>query len=282
MNQLESYAVSLGLALSLAACSGSHGATPQSAVGRNFDELARSIAGCATAIHACDEEDGGANDSHSCRTEFLECRSSAGKTAEERLIDAIADCREANEACREDASADAGDECAQTLRGCIGEARVDSGGTSNDAGTPNPHAPTYQCFGQLRECVADAASAAQCAADARGCVIAAVGEPKRERPGAPQPSDAGVRDAGTGGAGKSGAGNGGAGGAGANGGRAGKGGGGSGGGDAGSAANAGVGGGDSGAPNDAECAAEQDDCLANGEKAMKCEREYRKCLKDEQ
>jgi hypothetical protein len=202
---------------------------------------------------------------------------SAGKSAEDDLADAISTCQERANACRADASMNATEErCAAALRTCIGEARADASvDASRDAGTPNPNAPTYQCFGQLRECIAEATAPKQCAAEARACVIAAVGElPVVHGPRTVPPIDAGAQppEAGRTAAGASGA-------AGMSG-------------SAGSHAAAGSGGANAGADGatavdagatdaaTAACMDEHEACLMDGEKPMTCDRELRKCTKE--
>jgi hypothetical protein len=265
----------LGCAVSVAACSGDDDSTAQTAVARHFDELARAVAGCAQTLSQCTGDDAGAGDGLSCRAEFSACRTAAGQSAESDLVDAISTCQEHAEACRADASTDALDaRCAETLRACIGEARADTSEDSSlDAATPNPEAPTYQCFGQLRECIAGATGPKQCAAEARACVIAAVGEPPAiHRPRPVPPIDAGAHppEAGRGGSGAADA----SGAAGSQGGAAGASG------TGGSRAVAGTGGvGGSIDDTARECMAEHAACVMSGEKPMICDRELRKCTK---
>jgi hypothetical protein len=268
----------LSCGISLVACSGDDDLAPQSAVGRSFDELARAVASCAEVLNQCTDDDAGAGDGQSCRTEFTACRTDTGKSAEDDLADAIGACQEHANVCRADASTDAQEErCTATLRSCIGEARAAaSDDSSRDAGAPNPDAPTYQCFGQLRECIAGETAPKQCAAEARACVIAAVGEPPAiHRPRVVPPIDAGVRppEAGRSGSGAAGA----SGAAGSRGDVAGASG------AAGSHDPAGAGGtGDAGGATDdvaRACMAERDACLMRGEKPMTCDRDERKCTK---
>jgi len=249
----------LGCALPLAGCGAGDLTAAQTEVGRNFDALASAVAGCADALHECgDEDDAGKAENAKCRDEFLECRAGAGKSAETELAEAIGSCKEQLDTCESDAGAK---DCAQTLRGCIGEARAQAKATS-DAAAPNSHAPTYQCFGQLRECVASSSEPRECAAEARACVIAAVGDP----PGDRRPSGMQPPAAGSGGKGEAGRGEAGKGGAGA-------------GGAAGSRPMAGAGAGGSMQPpaEPAECMAQHDACLMAGEDPKKCAREPRMC-----
>lgn len=282
---VKSVCIGLSIALSLAACSGD-GDPAETPVARSFDELAHAVASCAETLRDCQDEDGGADKAQSCRGEFMHCRTDSGKAAEEALVDAIDSCQEHRNNCQADASNDKqGERCAEALRSCIGEAHAQSGDASiNATGAPNSNAPTYQCFGQLRECVAAATGPKECAQQARACVILAVGElPADHRP-TTQPSDAGPRS--DGGAGKSGTGGTqtAAGASGAAGARASAGAGGA----APAPGSAGAGGArapaDAGTPTDdamRACMAEHDACLMSGEKPMMCERDLRKCMKDE-
>jgi hypothetical protein len=272
----------------LAACGADNPQTAQSAVGRNFDQLASAVAECADSLGSCnhDAKDKAARDT--CNDEFDDCRAEAGKEAEEALADAISQCQERAQACRADASTGSDEErCSASLRTCIGEANSKAHHASkDDAGAAGSNAPTYQCFGQLRECIDGDKAPKECAAQARACVIAAVSAPD-SRPVNPKPSmDAGTSDAGRGGSGAGGS-SGASGAAGKAGAQAAAGGGGKAGshssagasGAAGSNATAGAG----GAMSDLarECAAEHEACVMSGEKAMTCAKEQRKCLKQD-
>ena len=248
---------------------------PQSAVARNFDELAGAVASCAETQRDCYGDDAGPNTAQACGAEFTQCRTEAGKSVEDNLVDEISDCQEHANDCRADAATDAMESrCGQALRECIGEARSDSRDSRGDGGSPNPNAPTYQCFGQLRECVTDAAAPQTCAAEARACVIAAIGDPPAiRRPRVVPPSDAGVLDPQSGSNAKGPAGAGGAAGA-----RGTAGAGGSAG-----APRAGSGGAaaaGSGAETARMCTAEHAACLMRGEKPMTCAKDQRKCMKE--
>jgi hypothetical protein len=273
----------LGCALALAGCGAGEHSAAQSDVGRNFDSLAGAVAECADAMRQCgDEDDAGKTEKANCRDEFLSCRSSAGKSAESDLVEAIATCQEEHGKCE----ADAGDakECSQALRVCIGEARAQAK-ESSDAAAPNPHAPTYQCFGQLRECATSGREPRDCAAEARACVIAAIGDPPEvHRPSGQQPPAAGAGgkgEAGKGEAGKGEAGKGEAGKGDAGKGDAGKGGAGAGAGGAGTAGSrptAGAGAGGSMQPP-IDCAKQHEACMMSGDDEKKCSREQRMCEK---
>jgi hypothetical protein len=266
--------ISLVIALAgmFAACSGDDEPGPQSAVARNFDELASAVASCAETQRDCYDDDAGPNTEQSCRAEFTQCRTETGKSAEANLVDEISACQEHANDCRADAATDKlQSRCAQALRGCIGEARIVSKDSHRDGGAPNPNAPTYQCFGQLRECVTDAAAPQKCAAEVRACVISAIGDPPAiRRPPVVPPSDAGVLDPhATGAAGAGGA-------AGARG-TAGTGG-------STGAPRAGAGGAaaaDSGDETARMCTAEHQACLMRGEKPMTCAKDQRKCMKED-
>lgn len=268
----------LGFLISTAAC-GSSDLTPQSPVARSFDELARAVARCAEALRDCDEEDAGSDGRGTCVETFLSCRADAGEDAQSALEDEISSCQERAQNCAADAGDDKAEaKCDTGLRACIGEARPRKDADS-DAAAPNPDAPTYQCFGQLRECVTDKTGPRECAQQARACVISAVGEPRGGRPPVTTPRDAGMPRAGSSGSiggGRGGSPAGAAGSAGHAGGKAGRGG-----------SESGTGGARAGAggrPSDDDdrtsaCAAAYDACIAGGEKPMLCERDQRMCLK---
>jgi hypothetical protein len=257
--------IMLACALALAGCAAEEVTPPQTDVGRNFDALASAVAACAETLRTCgDEEDAGKAESAKCRDEFVECRGRAGKPAETELAEAIGSCKEQHGKCQNDAGES---ECAQALRDCIGEARSQAK-DSSDAAAPNSHAPTYQCFGQLRECVTSSSEPRECAAQARACVIAAVGDPPEvRRPNAGQPAAAGSGGRGEAGKGSAGAGTG-AGGA------------------AGSRATAGAGAGGSAGSKPppvepTDCMKQHAACLMSGEMEKKCMRELRMCEKQD-
>lgn len=285
-----------GLMFALSACS-DDGSTAQSAVARNFDELASAVAACAAELRSCgDDEDAGFSDREACQKDFLSCRAEAGKASQNSLADEISVCQERAEICRADAGSDADEvKCKNSLRVCIGEAHDKDQPDGGDGAGPNPHAPTYQCFGQLRECVADGGAPKTCAEEVRTCVIAAVGEPPPvKRPRVTPPPAAGAPAAGRGGSGGMAGAAGGGGdpmaGAGGVGGHSAAGAGGkNAGGGAGKPAGGagGAGGKPAGDMDDADaaerrCASEYDACIASGEKKMKCDREQRMCLKDDE
>jgi hypothetical protein len=171
------FAITLGgIGVVLLAC-GADGTSSQSTIGQDFEELASSIKDCAETHGRC----GGGKDSQNavrCREQFLSCRSSAGKPAEADLAAAVGDCQDSRKECKEDDSGALA--CDQELHECVGELRPPTNVTQERPRVgPDAHAPTYQCFGMLRECAASASAPSQCAAQARTCVIAAVGEPPR-------------------------------------------------------------------------------------------------------
>jgi hypothetical protein len=277
----------------LAACGADNPQTVQTAVGRNFDELASAVSDCADTLASCNHDAEEKADRDACKNEFDDCRAEAGKDAEDALVDAISTCQERAQACRADASMESEEErCTASLRSCIGEANSKAHHDSkDDAGSAGSIAPTYQCFGQLRECIGGDKAPKDCAAEARACVIAAVSAPD-SRPLNPKPTmDAGASDAGRGGSGgaggSSGGSSGGSGTAGKAGAQAAAGSGGTAGshtsagasGSAGSSATAGAG----GAMSDRAraCAAEHDACVMRGDKPMTCAKEQRKCLKQD-
>jgi hypothetical protein len=162
-----------GIGIVLAACGADVASSSQSAIAQNFDELATSIRNCAATLGQC-SGDKKALSSGRCRNQFLSCRSSAGKPAEEDLAAAVGDCRERSSECPDDLDALT---CDQALHECIGEAPPTEVRQERYRGVPNAHAPTYQCFGMLRECVASMPAPRECAAQARTCVISSVGDP---------------------------------------------------------------------------------------------------------
>lgn len=271
----------VSILLLLAACGDSDLEVPQTPVARDFDELAQAVAGCADALRDCRADDAGPNTSSGCRDEFVRCRLDAGKSAEEALVEEISDCRQHANQCLDDASTDAIESrCAQRLRACIGDARNSShANSSRDGGRPNPNAPTYQCFGQLRECVTGNTRPQTCAADARTCVVAAIGDAPGQGPRVVPPSDAGVHNPSAGGSAAGAAGRPGAqptagrSGAAAPPPRAGSGG-------AGSAGRAG--GGDDWSDDETArtCVEKHAACVASGTKPMTCAKEQRKCMKE--
>ena len=267
--------VLLGGAFALVACGADDSQAPQTPISRNFAALADAVAGCVDVLHDCDDQDdAGAKGASACKTQFLDCRKSAGKSSENDLTEAIGACQDRQADCKADAGDDKGrDSCAEGLRACIGEARASKDDRQRDAATPNANPPTYQCFGQLRECITDGESPNECASAARSCIIAAVGDrPEWIRPSSMQPPAAGMpagAKAGQGGANAAGTGGAGAGGA------------------AGGKPNdpprAGAGGSKPAdpPPGDAdECAKKQMQCVMSGEKPMTCMREQRMCEKD--
>jgi hypothetical protein len=177
----------------LAACGSDTDGSSHSAVAQNFDLLAREVTRCADAQATCSHKAVEAKAMQSCKTEYTACRSRAGKSAEDALVDAIADCQAQANDCRPEESKDvAEDRCEAALRVCIGEASDQRLGPSRrDASAPSERAPTYQCFGQLRVCIGDATGPKQCAAEARACVLAAVEPPAPRRLST---GDAGVND----------------------------------------------------------------------------------------
>jgi hypothetical protein len=173
---------------------------PQSAVSRAYDQLASAVASCATALGSCDEDDAGASEKSSCTEAFLACRTSAGREAERALVEALDECLADSQRCEREAeeSGDAGEpeNCSVKLRVCIGDSRLRSKSGAHAAASPDPQAPTYQCFGELRECVESDEAPQACSAGARECVIRAVGSPDASsQPPRPAP-DAGPRDSG--------------------------------------------------------------------------------------
>ncbi|HKP59756.1 MAG TPA: hypothetical protein VJV78_23695 [Polyangiales bacterium] len=272
----------------LAACGTDDLLPPQTPISRNFAALAEAVAGCVDVLHECDDqEDAGARGSAACKTQFLDCRKSAGKSSENDLAEAIGACRDRHDQCKADAGNEKGREaCAQVLRTCIGDARSTERSEARDAAAPNADAPTYQCFGQLRQCITDGESPSECAAKARSCVIAAVGDPPgTNRPSSMQPPAAGMRAADMPAGGKGG--KGGEGGKSGEGGASGAGMGGAGAGGTGGAKpsdppRAGAGGSkpaDPPAGDPDECAKKQMECVMSGEKPMTCMREQRMCEK---
>jgi hypothetical protein len=180
--------------LSSAACGGEPSAT-ESAAGAAFDDLVHAIVQCASMFTRCDDdEDAGGTQTGECRATFLGCRSQAGSDAQTKLVNAAASCVDRADQCRSrpsDASVE--NECADRLRACIGDARSQPSQLSHaDAAAPDVHAPTYQCFGQLRECILAEQQPTSCAAHARECVVSALGTPPA------RPVDAGQVDAGRG------------------------------------------------------------------------------------
>jgi hypothetical protein len=189
--------VALGSAMILAAHGCGSDSTSETAASRNFDALARSVAACASDYRSCIDAGTGVGVLQACSAGFRDCRVRAGADAENGLAVAIASCEDRSDACIEKSGGSdqpLNGACAQSLRACIGETtapRLD--GASRDYTKPNPYASTYQCFGQLQECVAAAGSPTQCATSARTCVIDSVGDPP-SRGTTARPTDAGVRD----------------------------------------------------------------------------------------
>jgi hypothetical protein len=187
----------LGCAMILAAYGCSDESANETAVSRNFEALARSVAACASDYRSCIHAGTGAGVLQACTAGFRDCRVRAGTDAENGLAVAIASCEDRSDACIEKSGAS--DEplngpCAQSLRACMGQAsarRLDD--SNRDYTKPNPYASTYSCFGQLQECVAAAGSPTQCAASARTCVIDSVGDPP-SRGTTARPIDGGVRE----------------------------------------------------------------------------------------
>lgn len=162
----------LGVGVVLGACGADGASASSSAISRTFDDLASSITDCAATLGECN---GGkpAQPSGRCSEQFLGCRASAGKPAEQDLAAAVSDCRELRDEC----SADDAFACDRELHECIGDASPRTiAQQQRYRSTPDAKAPTYQCFGMLRECVASSPAPSECAAQARTCVIAAVGD----------------------------------------------------------------------------------------------------------
>jgi hypothetical protein len=169
----------LAILLPSAACGGDSPAA-ESAAGAAFDDLVHAIVQCASTFTSCDEdEDAGGSRTAECRAAFLGCRSQAGSDAETKLVSAAGSCVDRADRCRSSPSdASLEDACAERLRACIGDARSQPSQLSHpDAAVPDVHAPTYQCFGQLRECILADQKPASCAAHARECVVSALGTP---------------------------------------------------------------------------------------------------------
>lgn len=168
-------AITISTFLLLAACGGDDDAS-QTPVARSFDQLAESVSDCGNRLRACMAEDPGSVNQQKCRESFRQCSASAGQSAEGALVDAISDCEERVAACRPERSSSAMNDCALRLRECLGDASTQTqivGG----AGAVRSHPPTYQCFGQLRECVTSSGAPKTCAQQARSCVTGSVGEP---------------------------------------------------------------------------------------------------------
>jgi len=161
----------LGLtALTLSAC-GDDGGSSQAPAAHAYDELASAVVRCADELNACSKNGGSG-----CAVQFETCGQTAGAEAEAALVDATSDCLEGSRTCE----AKAGDraaaqlECDQSLRACLGAASepVRSAGTGTGAS-----ASTFQCFGQLRECIASEAAPVACSGRARACVLGAISKP---------------------------------------------------------------------------------------------------------
>jgi hypothetical protein len=194
---LRWHGLSLLLACSLIGCAKETTNPPQSAAARAYDQLASAIRSCASAHARCDEDDGGST----CTRSFTSCRESAGRESERALAEELGACLEISQHCTREAegAGDAGEpeRCRGGLRECIGESRLARGSSMHGAASPDSEAPTYQCFGELRECVTNDATPQACGAAARDCVIRAVGNPEPREPREPAgPADAGRSDAG--------------------------------------------------------------------------------------
>jgi hypothetical protein len=171
----------IGCTMLLAASSCASESESATAVSRNFDELARAVASCAGVYRSCKDAGVGVGAGAACLAAFRDCRSRMGADAQDELAVAIASCEDHAGTCTQKAPAPEpalNGRCAQSLRACVGEASDrEITNPSRDYTRPNPYASTYQCFGQLQECVAAASSPTKCAASARTCVIDSVGEP---------------------------------------------------------------------------------------------------------
>jgi hypothetical protein len=161
--------------LLVAACGGG-GDASQTPVARSFDQLAESVSGCGNRLRACMAEDPGSVAQQKCRESFRQCSASAGQSAEGALVDAINDCEERFSACHTERSASVMNDCTLRLRDCLGDASPETQIVAG-AGAVRTHPPTYQCFGQLRECVTGSSGPKTCAQQARSCVTGSVGEP---------------------------------------------------------------------------------------------------------
>jgi hypothetical protein len=178
------FATLFGMGVVVAACAADAGSSSQSAIAREFEELASAIKGCAGIHGRCMGDKPSRDTAGRCREEFLGCRSSAGKAAAEELAAAVSDCQELRKECSDGSGTLA---CDQELHECIGEVRRPGALIERNRSMPDADASTYQCFGMLRECTASHSAPNTCVSQARTCVNAAVGEPPdpNPRPAAP-------------------------------------------------------------------------------------------------
>lgn len=184
MSQVRIFLAILVWVGAFSACATDAEGSAQSAVARNFEVLAREVTGCADAQATCSHKAIQMKELQACQSEYTACRTRAGKSAEDALIEAISECQERANDCEPSTSAaPTQDRCEASLRACIGEASSQiSSDARRDASAPSARAPTYQCFGQLRECVDSSTGPKECAAEARTCVLAAVEKPEPRRP----------------------------------------------------------------------------------------------------
>jgi hypothetical protein len=151
----------------------------QSATGRAYDALAKAVASCAGQLSSCRSGAGArSGGSATCQGNFETCALTSGTEWEAALIDATSDCLAVSQTCDSRAGDDPAAQlkCDQGLRSCLGSASPPSGrATFTSSGSTS----TYQCFGQLRECITAEAAPKACSAAARECVIHAFSEPGR-------------------------------------------------------------------------------------------------------
>jgi hypothetical protein len=178
------------IAATLWGCGGDPADASGSRVSRAYDQFAGAVSDCAEKLLQCSDE---TTDREQCRDTYRSCQQRASDEADKPLRAAIDACINEDQVCQ-DAADDAGPfSCSQALRRCIGEPSA----PSRRAELPrfdnvDPDAPTYQCFGQLRECVVSERASKGCSERARDCVIVAIG---RLDPGLSRTPSA--RDAGT-------------------------------------------------------------------------------------
>lgn len=181
----------LGLgAGALAGCGGDPADASGTRLSRAYDRLVGAVSDCAEELLDCGDHQ---IDRERCRDSYRACQARASDEADPTLRAAIDACVNADQACREDAE-DAGPfSCSQALRRCVGEPSA----PADRAELPrfdnvDPDAPTYQCFGQLRECVASERASKGCSVQVRECVIVAIGRLDQALPRTSSRRDAGV------------------------------------------------------------------------------------------
>lgn len=159
----------------LLACGSTPTTTPtESSVDSAYAALVGDIANCAKEVKTC--VDGAGSDATAlgaCRTQFDDCRQSAGKDAENKLADAVRACTSTHNTCVRGADKGEAGSCRDDLNMCLRAAHPKSdddadAGSDEDKGDKGEH---RDCLDDLHTCVQAADGSAQtCAQSVCKCV----------------------------------------------------------------------------------------------------------------